>query len=44
VIAEGRDPYKLPGKFLLTPIMHDKTEAPVIDATEAYARFLRGLP
>ena len=28
-------------KFLMTPIMHDKTEAPIIDATEMYVRFLR---
>ena len=29
------------GRFLMTPIMRDRSHGPVLDATEAYERFER---
>jgi hypothetical protein len=28
-------------KFIMTPIMRDRSEGPVVDATEAYERFIQ---
>jgi hypothetical protein len=29
------------GKFVITPIMRDRSEGPIVDATEAYERFMQ---